>query len=386
MTAATIVFIDIVGFSKCPSHVQRELVDTMTTEVVSKLRSLINPPMETAHVVAMPTGDGMVLAFLHKANKPWNHSTILSFIYHMQLWASVKVIQGEAVSLRIGVHVGQVEFITDINQKPNICGDTINYTQRVMDAANPRQVLFSDSAFREYIGTATSTYTDPPYSTDSGAEFEGPIEVHAKHGMRMLVYKMMLNPARGWWSNDDPVSKDLMTVSLTTLPKEIVGSFSERVESAEDIALVQLTGDRFLEEFSAGHIKLSSDLRCLLVFMPSVEAYSSLHIPTPYPIVEYVNECIQKWLGFLTRIKDQYQNATLKLGLFEEPPYFGASFLNWKRKGGRIHVSPYIWGISAPSCPGYELEWVDEHASPVYTAYVKGLEYLDSHTTNAAFE
>ncbi|MBA7697931.1 hypothetical protein ES703_106603 [subsurface metagenome] len=48
-------------------------------------------------------------------------------------------------------------------------------------------------------------------------------------------------------------------------------------------------------------------------------------------------------------------------------------------------MSPYIWGVSAPACPGYELEWVDEHASPVYMAYVKGLEYLDSHTTNAAF-
>ncbi|MBA7697932.1 hypothetical protein ES703_106604 [subsurface metagenome] len=344
MTAATIVFIDIVGFSKCPSHVQRELVDSMTTEVVSRLRSLINPPMETAHVVAMPTGDGMALAFLHKANKPWDHSTILSFIYHMQEWASVKVIQSKAVSLRIGVHVGQVEFITDINQKPNICGDTINYTQRVMDAANPRQVLFSDSAFREYIGTAVSTYTDPPYSTNSKAEFEGPIEVHAKHGMRMLVYKMTLNPAQEWWSNDDPVSKDLMTVSLTTLPKEIVGSFSERVELAEDIALLQLTGDRFLKEFSVGHIKLSSDLRRLLVFMPSVEAYNYLHIPSPYPIVEYVNECIQEWKGFFTKISAQYQNATLKLGLFEEPPYFGASFLNWERKGGENPCEPVYLG------------------------------------------
>ena len=206
MPAATIMFLDIVGFSRNPNSRQRELVDSLTSEVTSGLSSLINPPLETPHVVAMPTGDGMALAFLHQPNQPWDISTIMSLIYRVEGWA-----KDRSVNLRIGVHAGEVEFITDINNKTNIVGDTINYAQRVMDAANPKQVLFSDVAFRQYIGSNPPSYSGPPYSPGCKAIFEGPYDVQAKHGMRMLVYKMTLDPAKEWLSNEDPASKNFIT-------------------------------------------------------------------------------------------------------------------------------------------------------------------------------
>ncbi len=201
MSAATIIFLDIVGFSKNPNTRQRELVDSLTSEVTSSLSSLINPPLETPHVVAMPTGDGMALAFLHHPNQPWDISTIMSLIYRVKQWA-----KSRDGALRIGVHAGEVEFINDVNKKTNIVGDTINYTQRVMDTANPKQVLFSDVAFRQYIGSNNPSYSASPYGPGYKAVFEGPFDVLAKHGMRMLVYKMTLDPPQEWLSNDDPVA------------------------------------------------------------------------------------------------------------------------------------------------------------------------------------
>jgi len=378
MSAATIMFIDVVDFSKNPNDRQRELVDSLTTEVMYSIRSLMDPPMENPHVVAMPTGDGMALAFLHKANQPWDISTIMSLICRIQQWAKS---EDGSVSLRIGIHSGEVEFITDINHKPNICGDTINYAQRVMDAANPKQVLFSDTAFRQYIGSNTSYYSRPPLAPDK-AIFEGPIEVQAKHGMRMLVYKMTLDPPREWLSNEDPISKNLITVKLTTLPKEIIGSFSDKIKSANEIALIQLTGDRFLKAFKEGNISFSEELKRFLVFMPNPKLYEAMNLKKPFPVKETLEQFIQTWRDFFTSIKSQYPYAALKLGLMEEPPSFGASFINWEKQGGKIHVSPYIPGTPAKNCPGYDIEWVGQNASPVYSAYVAGLRYLDLSAAN----
>lgn len=377
MSSATVVFIDIVDFSRNPNNQQRKLVDSLTTEVIYSLRPLMNPPMEKPHVMALPTGDGMALAFLDKPETPWNMSNIMDLICRIEQWAN-----NEALALRIGVHSGPVEFITDINHKPNICGDTINFTQRVMDAANPRQVLFSDIAFRQYIGSKTFCYSDPPYSSERKAVFKGPFEVHAKHGMRMLVYKMTLDPPENWLSNEDPESKDLITVTLTTLPKEIIGSFSDRIRSAQEIGLIQLTGSRFLNEVKKGSITFSQELKRLLVFMPNPKLYEAMNLKKPFPVKETLEQFIQQWKDLFASIKSQHPYASLKLGLMEEPPSFGASFINWEKQGGKIHVSPYIPGTPADNCPGYDIEWVGQNASPVYSAYVAGLRYLDLGTAH----
>src|SRR3990172_249484 len=216
MPAATIMFLDIVGFSKNPNSRQRELVDSLTIEVTSGLSTLMSPPLET-HIVAMPTGDGMALAFLHKPNQPWDISTIMSLIHRVGEWAKLR-----DISLRTGIHTGEVEFITDINNKTNIVGDTINYAQRVMDAANPKQVLFSDVAFRQYIGSNSPSYSASPYSSCK-AFFKGPFDVLSKHGMRMLVYKMTLAPPQDWLSNEGPVALDTTVVRLWKKYKWFMG-------------------------------------------------------------------------------------------------------------------------------------------------------------------
>ena len=161
MSAATILFTDIVSFSKKPTAEQRRLVESITSEVVHELRTILTPPLATPSIVALPTGDGLALAFLHRSNQPWNCSTILRVIFRLHQWADNQSSPRNLVNLRVGVHVGAVELFTDINGKANICGDTVNYAQRVMDAASPRQTLFSEAAFREYVGTESPIFSKP---------------------------------------------------------------------------------------------------------------------------------------------------------------------------------------------------------------------------------
>ena len=252
MSAATIFFSDIVGFSKKPTSEQKRLVEALTAEVATVIKPLLKLSPKEQCLIALPTGDGIALAFLHCPNQRWDHSTVLSLIIKLHQWANNISSPHNNVSLRIGIHVGAVEIVKDINGKPNVCGDTINYTQRVMDAANPRQTLYSESAFREYIGNESPFCNTSPFSNKLRANFHGPIEVFAKHGLQIPVYKIVLEPLQQYCTNEDPVAKQFMLVTNTPLPKEIVGSFSEQINNGTHIAFIQLTGDRFISNFNDG--------------------------------------------------------------------------------------------------------------------------------------
>jgi len=382
MSAATILFTDIVSFSKKPTAEQRRLIESLTSEVDYELRVLLNPPLDTPSIAALPTGDGLALAFLHRTNQPWDHTTILRLILRMHQWANNQSSPHNLVSLRVGVHVGAVELVTDINGKANLCGDTINFAQRVMDAANPRQTLYSEAAFREYVGSESPSCITPPFSVDFKADFLGPIEVYAKHGLQILVYKLSLEPPQPYWSNDDPIAKQLMLVTLTPLPKEVVGSFSEQIHQGTNIAFIQLTGDRFISNFNEGKIEFSKQLKRFWVFMPAPDVYANLHLTKPQATPQLVKDCVQKWQDLFATLKTQFTKADFKLGLFKEPPYFGASFIDWERPGGKIHVSPYVWNVAAPDCPGYDIYWVGKKPSAIYETYVEGLQYLHRSTEN----
>lgn len=382
MAAATILFTDIVSFSKKPTAEQKRLVCSLTSEVVNELEVLLSPQKGTHSIVALPTGDGLALAFIHRTNQPWDHATILRLILRIHQWANNQSSLHNLVSLRVGVHVGAVELITDINGKDNLCGDTINYAQRVMDAANPRQTLYSEAAFREYVGSESPSCNTPPFSEDFRADFLGPIEVYAKHDLQILVYKLSLEPPQLYWSNDDPIAKQLMLVTLTPLPKEVVGSFSEQIHQGTNIAFVQLTGDRFISNFNDGKIKFSKQLKRFWVFMPAPDVYESLHLTKPQAAPQLVKDCVLKWQDLFATLKTRITNADFKLGLFKEPPYFGASFIDWERPGGKIHVSPYVWNVAAPNCPGYDISWIGKKPSAIYETYVEGLRYLHRSTEN----
>lgn len=378
MSSAIILFTDIVSFSKEATAGQLQLIEGLTTEV----RESTGDYISRDEAIALPTGDGLAIAFLNYSGNTAILSKLFELTLRLHKWAQSKSTATNPVSLRIGIHLGPLEFITDINGRKNICGYTVNLAQRVMDAANPRQTLLSADAFEQLIGRATSALTSSPFSDKFIAKFEGPIDLYAKHGLQINVYKLILDPAQEYYSNDDPVAKHLMLVGLTPLPKEIVGSFSERVSKAHDIAFIQLTGDRFIAKWEAGEIKFSSQLRRFWVFMPAPDTYETLKLESPHASAEFVRECVQKWRDFFVKLRKEFPKAELKLGLFFEPPYYGASLIDWDEPGGRIHVSPYVWGIAAPDCPGYDVEWIGRRRPEIYYRYVRGLEYLHCKTKN----
>jgi hypothetical protein len=338
--------------------------------------------LKPEQLLCLPTGDGAALTFIHVDGDPkWTIETIVDIIFDLQTWAHKFSQKDESeLKLRIGVHVGPVEMFNDINDRPNVCGSAINTAQRVMDAAHPRQVLFSEDAVEHYIGKESATWKISA-QRHKLYRIGGPFEVHAKHGKSLWVYRLLPDGIKGdGWSNEDPEIKFWLSVSPSPAPKPIVGEFAERLSKAKDVALVQLTGERLLSALKNGDAKFSDDLRRLWVFLPHHR-----HCVTPtgklnQKLVSKLNRLTKEWRRLASSMRKRQPKAEIEVREYQSPPYFGASFLDWEERGGFVHISPYIWGVEAAQCPGFNINWVGSNPLPLYRTYVKGLMGLHSNS------
>jgi hypothetical protein len=178
------------------------------------------------------------------------------------------------------------------------------------------------------------------------------------------------------------VTKDHLLIALTPLPKEIAGSFAERLQQARMVAVVQLGGERLLQRLQAGELTLSPQLSRFWVFMPDPAMYDHLAMGPWYLSTDDLRQQLTAWTDYLQHLRERTPRAQLKLGLYPVPPFWGGSFLDWERPGGAIHISPYVWNRAPHACPGYDLHWLGNTPSEVYEAYVGALDWLHHHAPN----
>jgi class 3 adenylate cyclase len=138
----TVVFIDIVDYSK---HMVFQQIDlkTQLNEIVTRVLE----STATSERIMLDTGDGAALCFL---GDPEDALTAAS-----NLRAATAAV---ALPLRIGINLGPVRIIKDVNGRPNVVGDGINDAQRVMGFAQPNQILVSRSYF-EVLSRLSQEYS-----------------------------------------------------------------------------------------------------------------------------------------------------------------------------------------------------------------------------------
>jgi formylglycine-generating enzyme required for sulfatase activity len=203
MAAACIVFADIVGFSTKRSSLQREIIDSFNKELRGFLIQFIDPFTGDSEVIALPTGDGACLSFLlDKEDRKWNASTIFDICIRLHKWAFQTSTPENSVQLRMGVHMGIVDIVLDLNNKKNVVGDTINFASRVMSAAKSCQTLISDTVFNEYVGVATKSLNVESGGKEYRVLFSKPLKSFAKHERELTAYEMQLDPNEDFLMGD----------------------------------------------------------------------------------------------------------------------------------------------------------------------------------------
>ena len=148
----SVVFVDIVGYSKTSVSEQLVLKDRFQSLLADSLKD-ITPDQR----IILDTGDGAAMSFLG------DPEDALFVSLHMRdflqrTYASLGLPENAAqedidigpqgdLSVRIGINLGPVKLLRDINGHPNIVGDGINVAQRIMSFARPGQIVVSRSYF-----------------------------------------------------------------------------------------------------------------------------------------------------------------------------------------------------------------------------------------------
>ena len=126
-----VLFIDIVGYSQLLITQQSQQLDTLK-RIVRGTEQFRAAEAE-GKLLRLPTGDGGALVFRTTPEAP--------VLCALEIARELK--NHPELRVRMGIHSGPVNEITDLNEQANIAGAGINVAQRVMDCGDHGHILLS---------------------------------------------------------------------------------------------------------------------------------------------------------------------------------------------------------------------------------------------------
>src|SRR5947208_7464068 len=159
-----VLFVDIVGYSKLLIHEQSEQLQKLRE--IARATEQFRVAEAEGKLLRLPTGDGGALVFRDNPEAPVGCALEIS-----------KALKNHPdLRVRMGIHSGPVNEVTDLNEQANIAGAGINTAQRVMDCGDASHILVSKHAAEDL-----EQYDQwQPYLHDLG-------ECEIKHGERLHV-------------------------------------------------------------------------------------------------------------------------------------------------------------------------------------------------------
>jgi TolB-like protein/class 3 adenylate cyclase len=165
---AHVLLIDVAGYSKLSNIGQIELLQQLNQMVRST--ECFRSAEASGKLTRLPMGDGMALLFFRSPEEPVRCALEIS-----------RALQDHPrIRLRMGVHSGPVNRITDVNDKTNFAGSGINVAQRVLDCGDAGHILLS-----AHIAEDLAHYPHwQPCLHDLG-------KCEVKHGLRLHLFNLI---------------------------------------------------------------------------------------------------------------------------------------------------------------------------------------------------
>jgi len=164
---AYLLLIDVVGYSRLLVNEQIELLQELNQIVRST--ECFQVAETSGKLIRVPTGDGMALLFFRSPEEPVRCALEISQSLKSQ----------PHIQVRMGIHSGPVNRVTDVNDRSNVAGAGINVAQRIMDCGDAGHILLS-----KHVADDLSQYRHwQPYLQDLG-------ECEVKHGLRLHIVNL----------------------------------------------------------------------------------------------------------------------------------------------------------------------------------------------------
>ena len=159
-----VLFIDIVGYSQLLIDQQSERIGTLKKIVRGSAQ--FRAAEAEGKVLQLATGDGAALVFRTTPDAP--------VLCAAEIARELK--KHPELPVRMGIHSGPVNAITDLNEQANIAGAGINIAQRVMDCGDAGHILLT-----KHVAEDLEHYPRwKPFLHDLG-------QCEVKHGVRISV-------------------------------------------------------------------------------------------------------------------------------------------------------------------------------------------------------
>jgi TolB-like protein/class 3 adenylate cyclase/Tfp pilus assembly protein PilF len=164
---AHVLLIDVVGYSKLLVDEQIGFLKELNQIVRST--ECFRAAETAGKLIRVPTGDGMALLFFRSPEEPVRCALEISRILK----------DHPHIQVRMGVHSGPVNQVTDVNDRTNIAGAGINIAQRVMDCGDAGHILLS-----KHLADDLADYRHwRPHLHDLG-------ECEVKYGLRLHLVNL----------------------------------------------------------------------------------------------------------------------------------------------------------------------------------------------------
>src|SRR6266516_3445262 len=184
---AHVLLIDVVDYSKLLVDDEIELLQDLNQIV--RTTECCRTAEENGKLIRVQTGDGMALLFFRSPEEPVRCALEIS-----------KALQDHPhIQVRMGVHSGPVNRVTDVNDKTNFAGAGINVAQRVLECGDAGHILLSG-----HVADDLAEYRHwQPHLRELG-------ECEVKHGLRLHIFNLCkddlgnpqvpdkLKPGRRW--------------------------------------------------------------------------------------------------------------------------------------------------------------------------------------------
>src|SRR6476619_1464418 len=158
---------DVVGYSKLLINDQSEILEQLNRVV--RDTNQFREADAAGKLIRLATGDGIALVFFNNPEAPVKCALEIS--QALQSYPHIR--------LRMGVHSGPINPISDVNDRTNVTGAGINMAQRVMDCGDAGHILLS-----RRVAEDLEQYRQwQPCLHDLG-------ECEVKHGVRVSVFNL----------------------------------------------------------------------------------------------------------------------------------------------------------------------------------------------------
>ena len=167
LAIAHVLFIDIVAYSELAIDQQREVVEQLNHHV--RNNEQFRRADAAGKLIRIATGDGVALAFFTSPDAPVGCA----------IEVSKAVRNSSALQLRMGIHSGPVDQLSDVNERSNLAGTGINMAQRIMNCGDAGHILLSQRVADDLV-----------QYTRWRSQLHELGEVEVKHGVRVSVFNL----------------------------------------------------------------------------------------------------------------------------------------------------------------------------------------------------